>query len=103
MTTRERLHQLIDSLPECILEASEQAFLDLLKKVDPVAYAFFTAPIDDEEETEEERKAVEEAYDSIARSRAEKPWLGREISAVKRRRTESGTIAVRAGPRRKWP
>ena len=37
------------------------------------------------------------------RNRAEKPWLGREISAVKPRRTESGTIAVRAGPRRKWP
>ena len=72
MTTRERLHQLIDSLPECILVASEQAFLDLLKKEDPVAYAFFMAPVDDEEETEEERKAVEEAYDSIARG---DPWV----------------------------
>ena len=40
---------------------------------------------------------------SDTRNRAEKPWLGREISAVKPRRTESGTIAVRAGPRRKWP
>ena len=42
-------------------------------------------------------------HDGGPRNRAEKPWLGREISAVKRRRTESGTIAVRAGPRRKWP
>ena len=40
---------------------------------------------------------------TLPRNRAEKPWLGREISAVKPRRTESGTIAVRAGPRRKWP
>ena len=38
-----------------------------------------------------------------ARSRAEKPWMGREISAVKPGRTESGTTAVRAGQRRKWP
>ena len=38
-----------------------------------------------------------------SRSRAEKPWMGREISAVKPGRTESGTTAVRAGQRRKWP
>ena len=40
---------------------------------------------------------------ALARNRAEKPWLGRGISAVKPRRTESWTIVVRAGPRRKWP
>ena len=40
---------------------------------------------------------------SASRSRAEKPWMGREISAVKPGRTESGTTAVRAGQRRKWP
>ena len=39
----------------------------------------------------------------VSRSRAEKPWMGREISAVKPGRTESGTTAVRAGQRRKWP
>ena len=38
----------------------------------------------------------------LPRNRAEKAWLGRGISAVKPRRTESGTIVVRAGPRRKW-
>ena len=38
----------------------------------------------------------------VPRNRAEKAWLGRGISAVKPRRTESGTIVVRAGPRRKW-
>ncbi len=41
--------------------------------------------------------------ETMARSRAEKPWMGREISAVKPGRTESGTTAVRAGQRRKWP
>ncbi len=38
-----------------------------------------------------------------ARNRAEKPWMGRGLSAVEPRQTESGTTAVRAGPRQKWP
>ena len=38
-----------------------------------------------------------------ARNRAGKPWMGRWLSAVEARRTESGTTAVRAGPRQKWP
>ena len=37
------------------------------------------------------------------RNRAEKPWLGRGISAVKPRRAESRSTVFRAGPRRKWP
>ena len=67
MVTREELHYMIDFLPDSILAASGQAFLDFLKKEDPVLFALLTAPEDDEPETEEERAAVEEAYESIAK------------------------------------
>ena len=65
MVTREELHNMIDFLPDSMLEASGRAFLDFLKKQDPVLYALITAPEDDEPETEEERAAVEEAYEDI--------------------------------------
>lgn len=67
MVTREELHQIVDWLPDDILEASGQAFLDFLKKENPVLYALITALEDDEPETEEERAAVGEAYADIAR------------------------------------
>ena len=38
-----------------------------LSKHDPVLRAFLNAPEDDEPESEEERAAVEEAYEDIAR------------------------------------
>ncbi len=34
--TREELHQIVDWLPDDILDASGQAFLDFLKKENPV-------------------------------------------------------------------
>ncbi|MYC28602.1 MAG: hypothetical protein F4X65_00720 [Chloroflexi bacterium] len=67
MVTREELHNIIDFLPDSVLAAGGQVFLDFLKKEDPVLFALLTAPQDDEPETEEERAAVEEAYESIAR------------------------------------
>ena len=67
MITREELHNMIDFLPDSMLEASGRAFLDFLKKEDPVLYALITAPEDDEPEMEEERTAVAEAYESIAK------------------------------------
>ena len=36
-------------------------------------------------------------WEALARNRAGKPWSGRGISAVKPRRTKSGTIVGRAG------
>ena len=53
MVTREELHYMIDFLPDSILAASGQAFLDFLKKEDPVLYALVTALEDDEPEAEE--------------------------------------------------
>ena len=67
MVTREELHQIVDWLPDAMLAAGGQAVLDFLKQTDPVLYALVTAPEDDEPETEEERAAVAEAYESIAR------------------------------------
>ncbi len=71
MVTREELHNMIDFLPDSILEASGQAFLDFLKKEDPVLFALLTAPEDDEPETEEERAAVDEVLEDIRTGRAE--------------------------------
>ena len=71
MVTREELHNMIDFLPDSILEASGQAFLDFLKKEDPVLFALLTAPEDDEPETEEERTAVDEVLEDIRTGRAE--------------------------------
>ncbi len=67
MVTREEFHNMIDCLPDAMLAASGQAFLDFLKQTDPVLHSLITAPEDDEPETEEERAAVAEAYEDIAR------------------------------------
>lgn len=64
MSEREHAHELIDRLPETQLSA----LVGLLEAfVDPVAAALRNAPIDDEPETEEERLAVAEARDQLAR------------------------------------
>ena len=61
---REQAHQLIDRLPETQLSA----LVGLLETiVDPVAAALRNAPIDDEPETEEEKRGVEEAREWLAR------------------------------------
>ncbi len=63
--SRQHAHQLIDRLPEPQISA----LVGLLETiVDPVAAALRNAPIDDEPETEEERRAVAEARDWLARS-----------------------------------
>jgi hypothetical protein len=56
--TRELAHQLIDRLPETQLSGLVQ-FLETI--VDPVANALRNAPLDDEQETEDEKAAVAEA------------------------------------------
>ena len=69
MTTKDELHELVDWLPEGLWEKAHKSLLRELKKADPVAYALYTAPEDDEEETEEERAAVAEAYADVAAGR----------------------------------
>ena len=63
VSEREHAHELIDRLPETQLSA----LVGLAETiVDPVAAALRNAPIDDEPETEEERRAVGEARDWLA-------------------------------------
>ena len=74
MTIREDLHSLVDWLPECAWEGARQTLLEHLKKHDPVAYALYTAPEDDEPLTEEERAAIEEALEDTD----PRNWLSHE-------------------------
>ena len=73
MTTRETLHKMVDLLPESEWEAARRLLEERLAKHDPVLRAFLNAPEDDEPETEEERAAVEEAYEEL-KSGKEIPW-----------------------------
>lgn len=57
-TTRERLHEMLDALPENRLVDAEAALEPL---VDPVLLAFLNAPEDDESTTEEDLAALAEA------------------------------------------
>ena len=61
MTALQDLHTLVDWLPECAQGEARQILLAHLKKHDQVAYAFFTAPEEDEPLTEEEIAEIDEA------------------------------------------
>ncbi len=67
MTTKATLHQIIEELPESELVAAERFPAYLRDMADPVRRALLTAPWDDEPETEDERQAVQEARDELAR------------------------------------
>ena len=70
MGARDRLHGLVDRLPDGEVSAAER-YLEYLQLAgtDPVLHAFLTAPDDDEPETEEERAAVTEARQDIQEGR----------------------------------
>ena len=72
--TREDLHKLVDRLPECEWEVSYWVLLAHLKEHDPLLWRLMTAPEDDEEETEEERLAVEEAREDMRAGN----WISQE-------------------------
>jgi predicted transcriptional regulator len=67
MTTREKLHRLVDELPESELEGT----LDLIasRSEDPVVAAFRDAPEDDEPLTADEERALADADADIAAGR----------------------------------
>jgi hypothetical protein len=65
MTARERLHKIVDELPEPDAERALQA-LERWRD-DPVALALAAAPFDDESESTEERAAVERARAELRR------------------------------------
>ncbi len=68
MIAREELHELVDRLADKDVPAA-QSYLRYLAELarDPLLRALAEAPIDDEEETDEERIAVQEGKDEIAR------------------------------------
>jgi hypothetical protein len=64
MSEREHAHELIDRLPETQLSA----LVGLLEAiVDPVQATLRNAPVDDEFESEDEKQAVAESRDWLAR------------------------------------
>ena len=67
MPMRETLHQLIDELPESELATAERFLHYLRATADPVLRALLEAPLDDEPETDDERQAVHEAREELAR------------------------------------
>ncbi len=78
MPTRDTLHRLIDDLPESELAAAER-FLNYLRvTADPVLRPLIDAPLEDEPETEEERRLVQEARDELAQGKV------RTLEAVRR-------------------
>jgi hypothetical protein len=74
VTIKDQLHRLVDELAEYELLAAHRYVVYLRNVgIDPVLRAFLEAPIDDEHETDEERTAVQEAREELARSEGI-PW-----------------------------
>jgi len=70
--SKEKLHELVDALPESEVEAAKRALECLISKTcDPVLQAFLDAPEDDEPLTEDELKAIEEGEEAIKRGETE--------------------------------
>jgi hypothetical protein len=67
MSARDRLHRLVDELPESELSAAARFLHDRRATADPVLRALLEAPPDDEPETEGERHIVQEAQKELAR------------------------------------
>ena len=67
MPMRDTLHRLVDALPESELAVAERFLNYLRATADPVLRALLEAPLDDEPETEEERRAMQEAREELAR------------------------------------
>jgi len=63
-TTRERLHALVDELPDDILDEVEAAILDV---TEPPHRPLADAPEDDEPVTEEDLAAIREGREAYAR------------------------------------
>lgn len=70
MTDRERLHDLVEDLPESEVHAALR-FVEYLRhsEDDPVLAALRDAPPDDEPLTEEDVAALEEAWEDVRQGR----------------------------------
>lgn len=67
MADRAQLHEMLDRVPDSALPALHGLLAILIP--DPLEASLRTAPLDDEEETEEERLAVEEAREDYRTGR----------------------------------
>ena len=69
-SARDALHRLVDELPQDETTAAE-LFLEYLKggRADQLLLTLATAPWDDEPETDEERRALEEAREDVREGR----------------------------------
>jgi hypothetical protein len=72
MTTKERLHELVDELSEA--EAERALALVQGDREDPVIAAFHDAPKDDEPFTAEDESGLKEADEDIAAGRTVSHW-----------------------------
>ena len=74
MVVREKLHRLVDALPDDELRAAER-YLEYLRDTagDRVLRALRNAPVDDEPLTKQDLDAISEADEAIARGEVE-PW-----------------------------
>lgn len=70
MTERERLRALVDDIPETEVHAAVR-YLEYLRflEEDPLLKALREAPPDDEPVTEEDRAALEEAWEDVRQGR----------------------------------
>ena len=68
-TTREKLHELIDALPEQELSAVERYLesIERARRTSDLERALARAPVDDEPETPEEAEAIRDAREEMAR------------------------------------
>jgi hypothetical protein len=75
LTTREKLHELIDALPEQELSAVERYLesLESARRTSDLERALAHAPVDDEPETPEESDAVRKGREEMANGDAV-PW-----------------------------
>jgi hypothetical protein len=68
MTTKERLHKLVDELSD--KEAEAALVIVERRRDDPMLHALATAPVDDEPSDSEEDASASEALDSYRRGEA---------------------------------
>lgn len=67
MTTKDRLHQVVDAMSE--QEAADALDYIVSRGRDPLARRLDAAPLDDEPLTDEERDSLREAHEDIAAGR----------------------------------
>ena len=65
MSSRQQLHDLVEQLYETEVRAAHRVLQALC--LDAVQLSLFTSPYDDEPETEEERTAVQQTREELAR------------------------------------